>query len=205
MIILCRKYRAVTLIELLIVISIIAIISVTGFVSYQRNKAKSILEGSQGEISSMIKLAQSYALGGKTQSGIKPCGYGFRFLDNTGKADFTDYEIFYKTPIAGSDCANTNMNSFVTVESGTLSNGAVLSNFDNNVAETEIYFSIPFGKMFIIDGSGNYVQVSEVGTDVGSVTNDFVTVYQIEYPVGSGDFKFVGVKPGGYIKEYDPS
>lgn len=195
-----KKYKAFTLIELLIVIAIIGIMSSVIFVSINSNKSAARLQTAQREVSSAIKLAQAYALQGKNQeypvgSGtfITPCGYGFRFTDTT------NYEIFYNMPGSGiQDCAWKNgrwqdrqwqnVGQTPRAETFTLKNGVTLSspaigNLNNN--DTEIYFTVPHAEMFGKDGN-QY-----------PLTREFV----FNYGGVGGTTKKITINRGGFVTE----
>ncbi|MDZ4385463.1 MAG: prepilin-type N-terminal cleavage/methylation domain-containing protein [Candidatus Moranbacteria bacterium] len=128
-------YKGVTFMELLVVIAIIGIMGSVGLVSLQSSKLDARLKAAQGELVASIRLAQSYALQGKTQDGAAPCGYGFRF------ASQTDYSIFYRTPDAGGcNPASPRHNA----ESFVLKDGVQIDPADVN---QEIYFTVPFGNI----------------------------------------------------------
>ncbi|MFA7209733.1 MAG: type II secretion system protein [Parcubacteria group bacterium] len=130
-----QNYKGVTLIELLVVIAIIGIMSGVGLLSLQPSKLDARLKAAQGEVAAAIRLAQSYALQGKTQDGAAPCGYGFQFTSQT------DYRIFYRIPNAG-DCNPTS--SRYNAESFVLKDGVEIDPVDVN---QEIYFTVPFGNI----------------------------------------------------------
>lgn len=181
-----RKYKAFTLVELMAVVAIIGIITAAGFVSLQSGKNSAALQTAQRQVASEIKLAQSYALQGKTQGGATPCGYGFRFTDSA------HYEIFYNP---GTDCDTLNNGSdasylhyksgvSASAESGSLGNGVVLKDVSGSAftsAATEIYFTVPRGDMY--DSSG---------TGFASKLFDFSD--------GSGT-KSITINPGGSVSE----
>lgn len=131
--------RGFTLLELMVVIGIIGIMTGIGLVSLVPAKKNIALKTAQDEVTSAIKLAQSYALQGKSISGVSDiCGYGFRFIDPPIAGDpIVDYEIFYYK--AGADCTGGKTES--TVESQDLKNGVSLTS--PVVANTKIYFGIP--------------------------------------------------------------
>jgi len=128
-------YKGVTFMELLVVIAIIGIMGSVGLVSLQSSKLDARLKAAQGEVAASIRLAQSYALQGKTQAGAAPCGYGFRFTSQT------DYQIFYRTP-AASVCnpasPRHNAESFVLKDGGEI---------DQSDVNQEVYFTVPFGNI----------------------------------------------------------
>ena len=161
-----RKLKAFSLAELLIVIAIIGIMSVVGFVSLSANKTHANLTTAQREVASAIKLAQSYALQGKAQGGSTPCGYGFRFTNPT------NYEVFYNTPASGTTCDQDNaVVAYLhfktsapvsqTAETGSLKNNVTLTGIAD-YAETEVYFTVPFGRIY--DGAGAALSVDKILT-----------------------------------------
>lgn len=174
-----NKYHGFTLTELMMVISIMAIMGGVGLVSLQSSKVNTRLRAAQREVAAAIKQAQSYALQGKMQGAAKVCGYGVRF-----NGDTSTYEIFYKIPVSSKTCttADTDYTSHENVEILKLENGVVLSS--PVVANTEIYFAIPFGQIF--DSSGS---------SFNSSTMTF------EYPAGSGVTKSIEINSHGNITE----
>lgn len=145
-----KRYAAATLVELLVVIAIIGILAGVSVVSLQSAKTSSRLKAAQREVASQIKLAQSYALQGRAQGGVVPCGYGFRFKDND------EYEIFYNPKLLNCSSVANHYDSAISqsFESQTLNNGVKLSNPDpTNIAKTEIYFTVPHGNIYDYTGA----------------------------------------------------
>lgn len=191
-----QKHRAFSLIELLTVIAIIGIISAVAFVSLNSNKSASRLKTAQREVTSTIKLAQTYALQGKTQGGVTPCGYGFRFKDTS---NIINYEVFYNPPgPEPQDCAWKNdrwqdrkwqnVGQTPPAETFALKNGVTLSSpaissLNNN--DTEIYFTVPHAEMFNKDG----------------IQYPSAQVLEFNYGGAGGTTKTITINPGGYITE----
>jgi prepilin-type N-terminal cleavage/methylation domain-containing protein len=167
-----QHYKAVSLMEVLVVIAIIGIMTTVGFVSLDSGKSQAKLQAAQREIASVIKLTQSYALQGKVApDGATPCGYGIRF--DPADSSKMSYEIFYNTWTTGgwgyTDC--TNMNADLNTrhwrngtphsqifQSFTLKDGVILSTSPDiyaggNPNITEIYFTIPVGNIYGYDGN----------------------------------------------------
>lgn len=179
-----KKHPAFTLIELLIVIGIIGIMSVVGIVSLGSGKSKLKLQSAQREVAATIKLAQSYALQGKTQNGATPCGYGFR-LDPNDSTDKKKYEIFYN---AGPNCdqknsdpnyrhyRNGNPDPSGIAESHELGNGVKLKApniYSGDPNTTELYFTIPHAKMY--NNTGNdFTFAPDFEFDLGGVSKSMV-------------------------------
>lgn len=171
--------------ELLAVIAIIGIMSAVGFVSLNSNKTNTKLQTAQREVSSIIRLTQSYALQGKAQGGNTPCGYGFRFTSASG------YEIFYNSASdLGVACDTGNaspanrqfiVSTSQTAETGSLKNNVTLSGVADYTT-TEIYWTMPFGNMF--NGTGAVFAADKI----------FILSL-------SGNNKTVTVSPGGGIAE----
>jgi len=85
-----KNLKGFTLLELIVVIAIIGIMTSVGLVSLVPAKKQIALKTAQNEVTSAIKLAQSYALQGKSIQGVSDiCGYGFEFTDRS------NYRIFY--------------------------------------------------------------------------------------------------------------
>lgn len=177
-----KYYRAVTLVEMMVVIAIIGIITGVTIVSFQSGKSSSRLQAAQREVAATIKLAQSYALQGKAQGGVTPCGYGFRFSDSS------HYEIFYN-PSGGSTCEAKNNDpsqrqwidagSTPAAESLELNNGVTLS---SSVLNTQIYFTVPHANEY--NSAGNLYASSQ------TLTFNF-----------SGTTKTITINPGGHVDE----
>lgn len=155
-----KNYSGVTLAELMVTISIIALISAMAIFSLNSARTSGKIESAQRELSSEMGLAKTYALQGKIQGSSTPCGYGIRF-ENNG----TNYFIFYNpvSLMGGKTCeeANTDSNtSYRTYQTGsgtlnskTLSGGAKLSGSSyplpaGELQNAEIYFTVPHGKVF---------------------------------------------------------
>lgn len=176
-----RRYKAVTLVELLVVISIIGILAGVSAVSLQSARNFSRLKAAQREVASQIKLAQSYALQGRAQSGVTPCGYGFRFK-NDG-----EYEVFYnpKSPSCSSVANHYDSAISQSFESQLLSNGVKLFSPDPAAVggnETEIYFTVPHGSIY------DYAGATPIIDNV------------LTFRLGSSD-KTITISPGGKITE----
>lgn len=152
-----KKYKAVSLLELMTVIAIIAIMTGMGIVSFQGSRTTSKLQAAQREVASTIKLAQSYALEGRTQAGgaglpAAPCGYGVRFNTNT------QYVIYYNLKPGGTTCEarhlNANFRRYINniwsrvMQTGELQNGVTRVGPPNNPNEVDVYFTVPFANMF---------------------------------------------------------
>ena len=136
----------------MVILAIIVIMTGVSIVSLSPSRRYQALKAAQDEVTASIKLAQSYALQGRTVSGIsRVCGYGFKFTNET------DYQIFYYT--AGDDCADAK--SEQEIEEAKLGNGVKLQS--PGEADTLIYFSIPnasvsgagSGQTFVFDLAGD--------------------------------------------------
>lgn len=162
-----RYYNGMTLMELLVVIAIVGIMGSVGFASLRSSSDDARLKAAQGEVAAAIRLAQSYALQGKTQNGAAPCGYGFRFSSRTA------YGIFYRIPGAGGcdpTSARNNAEAFV------LNNGVQV---DPDSVGKEIYFTVPFGNAsgagirdFILTYPNASVDKTVTVNSVGSVVEN---------------------------------
>lgn len=180
-----KKHKAFSFIEVMVIVAIIAIMSAVGLASLQSAKSVSRLKTAQREVAATIKLAQSYALQGKMQNGVTPCGYGFRFTDAT------NYEIFYNTVGNYSDCEDRNgqangrrwfngaPNLSVSAETYALKNGVSLN---SDINSTEMYFTVPHGNIYDRTGSpypaAQTFQFSFLGSD-----------------------KTITINPGGFVTE----
>jgi prepilin-type N-terminal cleavage/methylation domain-containing protein len=161
--------KAFSLIELMIVMAIIGILSVVIIAGLTSSRSSTRLKSAQREVASVIRLAQSYALQGKTQNGITPCGYGFRFAGGNE----TDYEIFYNTPASGGvatcDALNGNPSGRQYIASGSLQaeNYALKDSVrrsGGNPSAYELYFTVPHAKAY--DTSGSEITASPIAIDL---------------------------------------
>ena len=136
------EYAGFSLVELLVVIAIMSIMTVIGFALLSSSKSDARLKAAQREVSATIKLAQSYALQGRKQGDMAPCGYGFRF--DPSDSERKKYEIFYRLPGGAGGCStpagNTQMAYF------NLNNVVFLAD-PVDLENTEMYFAIPFAGM----------------------------------------------------------
>lgn len=119
------KKNGFTLLEVMVIIAIIGIMSAVGIVSLSSSRKMMALKASQDEVASAIKLAQSYALQGRINSGTKPDGYGFEFAGGDDKT----YRIFAYTVSPASQA---------TIETKELKNG--VTKFSPIDANTRIEF-----------------------------------------------------------------
>ncbi|MFZ2975680.1 MAG: type II secretion system protein [Candidatus Moraniibacteriota bacterium] len=147
-----KNEQGFTLLELIVVVAIIGIMTSVGLVSLSSSKRQTAIKTAQDEVTSAIKLAQSYALQGKIPaSGDVACAYGFEFLDNSPNSE---YQIFYYRKV-GSSCDTGNK---FEVERNNLKNGvSLVSPFSSSSA---IYFNIPSadmipssGRVLVLDSS----------------------------------------------------
>lgn len=85
-----------TLVEIMMVVIIIGIMSATSFLFFENSRATVNLDISQRHLAAAIKLAQSYAIQGRTQivndEQKLPCGYGVYFFSKN------EFAIFYSLP-----------------------------------------------------------------------------------------------------------
>jgi prepilin-type N-terminal cleavage/methylation domain-containing protein len=145
-----KKKRGMTLVELVVVMSIIAIFVALSFYSFQNSRVGARLDRAQSEVSATIKLAQSYALQGRVQTGEIVCGYGFRFKNDS------DYEIYYtglnsSDYPSGCDSQNGNLNYrrynndgySGSVEEYSLTDGT--TSIDS---ATDIFFTLPHANAY---------------------------------------------------------
>jgi prepilin-type N-terminal cleavage/methylation domain-containing protein len=131
------KLTGFTLVEIMVVISILAIMTLVSFASLSSSKKNVALRSAQREVASAIRIAQSYALQGKWPSGAASvCGYGFRFETTS------QYRIFYFSKTGGV----CDINNQTISESQALQGGVVLSSPNNSLSTTtRVYFNIPNG------------------------------------------------------------
>lgn len=162
--ILSTDRQGFTFLELMIIISIIGIMTSAGLVSLNSSKKHFALKTAQNEVAAAIKLAQSYALQGRSFQDKKVCGYGFRFAETT-----TKYRIFVYYPrLSDGDCSNTTGSP---VEDQYLKNGVLLSSPTNFENDTRIYFSVPSAE---VSGAGvGSTFTLTVGTGSSAKSKDF--------------------------------
>ena len=154
-----KKYRATTFLELIIYMSITAILSAAAFVGYQNSKSNAKLAAAQAEVASTIKTAQNYALQGKIQPGETVCGYGFGFV-----AGLEEYKIYYISLDRANfpdGCGEQNNDPayrqlhfgfYGIVESYKLPEDVFLDNTATSISDTNIFFDIPNGNIYKEDG-----------------------------------------------------
>ena len=145
-------YRSNTLIELLVVISIILILATAtlGLSSLNTTRASLKMEQAEKELASAIKLAQTYALQGKTQNGATPCGYGVHFDSQQ------TYKIFYRTLVSpNTDCdqqnsADSQYRIYSTendIYSASMSSNGI-SVKDSPVTDRDVFFTVPYAEIY---------------------------------------------------------
>jgi prepilin-type N-terminal cleavage/methylation domain-containing protein len=189
-----RRYNAFTLIELMMVMAIIGIMSVVAYATLTGGRPAARLKSAQREVAAVIRLAQGYALQGKTQNGATPCGYGVSFDNNK-----TTYHIFYNffdtARFANCDVQNNdspqerrdkNPNS-TNAEDYTLKDGATLSSPNWNRAS--VFFTVPHGRIF--DYSGDEILITNPGLPP-------IWSFGIS---GLATTKSITFNPGGYLTE----
>ncbi len=137
--------KGFTLLELMIVMAIISIMVAVSIVSMTASKNTMSLRTSQDEVSSAIKLAQSYALQGRIPNvADMVCGYGFRFTTTT------HYQIFYYTK--GATCEPTDTSKYKIVEEQDLKNNVSLTSPAPG-SNSRISFDIPNGNASYVSGT----------------------------------------------------
>lgn len=184
--------KGFSLMELMMVIVIISIMTAVIIANLNSTKSNAAFQTSTREIASAIKLAQSYALQGKTEGGTTPCGFGFVFIDST------HYQIYYNTydsaysnahSLNWHDCADQNrdtnhlhfnngassgaMNSVVdsayVLPSQTTLDAVSPGSLSSNTYDTDIYFAIP------------RASASEFTQSLGSFNTTQNVVYTLKY------------------------
>lgn len=135
-----KLYKGVTLLELLIVMASIIIMTGIGFSIWQSSRGDMHLLNAQREVASAIKMAQSYALQGKTQdtgSGpFVPCGYGFYIIND---AAMNKYKIIYKK------CSDGSYADLSPSQIFQLKNGVTFGDH----LDHKIIFKVPFGDVIL--------------------------------------------------------
>jgi prepilin-type N-terminal cleavage/methylation domain-containing protein len=153
--------RGFTLLELSVVIGVICILSAVSIVSLTSSRNIVKLQAAQSELASTIKLAQSYALQGKTQGSSTPAFYGVKFFVNS-------YAVCTCTT---SGCANcSSIGDSDSVEKYSLQNGVTRS------SGNYVSFGVPHGEKY--PAGGNTVFTVQVGGKTKTVTvnsSGFVT------------------------------
>lgn len=97
------KQKSFTLVEMLIVLSIISILSVSMIINNQSNQSRNDLLNASKTLALDIRKAQNMAMNSASESGEVPCGYGIMFYNNPV---LNQYLSFYETmDVPGSDCA----------------------------------------------------------------------------------------------------
>lgn len=86
----CRNLTGFTLIEMLVVISIIGMLSALTMVNYKERENKSRTEAQAQKFASILKQAQSMALAGETVEGVRPTGFGIYIINSTSYVLFAD-------------------------------------------------------------------------------------------------------------------
>ncbi len=123
--------KAFTLLELMIVCSIIGIMTAAIIVSLINSQIKKEVEIEARIVAAAIREAQNYALTGKTtQAGDLPCKY--RFTSNSGDGSYK-IRYYYHTN-ANSDCGNERIYAVYS-----------LKNKVSFAASRDFYFTVPHG------------------------------------------------------------
>lgn len=126
-----------TFIELMIVIAIMGIAATAAVMSMDSARSEAALQSATRQVTSAIRLAQSYALQGKMENGSPVCGFGVK-IDSSNK-----YEIYYDALKSSSiDCGSQTDNSTATDSSYVLPSQV---SFDSNSVanSTAVYFQAP--------------------------------------------------------------
>ena len=156
-----KSVRAFTLIELLIVISIVGAISAVVLTSFGSGQTRRELEVGAREFATVIREAQNYALSGKKlPGGGDPCVFGITWGG-------TSYDIIYK------DEAGCGSASVTTLSSHTLQRGVVFL-----TASSSFFFTLPHANLSPVPGGGSYGITLRKGSQSQTVcvyTNGSVT------------------------------
>jgi prepilin-type N-terminal cleavage/methylation domain-containing protein len=177
-----KKQHGFTLVELMISLAILSTMTVVSIVSIRSSRTDSSLAAAQREVTAAIKLAQSYALQGKMQNSVTPCGYGLRFKT------MEKYEIYYNLlPSTESSCDEYNKDSshlkFISAaeskvaQSFDLNNDITLNSTPHPATNpAEVYFTVPraeikgslpldikFVPRGVTDGTGKKITVGRGG------------------------------------------
>jgi prepilin-type N-terminal cleavage/methylation domain-containing protein len=145
--------KGMTLLELTVSMAIIAIMSAIGITLLSSSKDVIKLKDAQTEVATAIKVAQGYALQGKTQSNTV-CGYGIRF------ASESTYRIFYNSLIgSNTDCNAQNKDDYscrqwrnesIDIENiMSLPRGVTLPDYAN----AKLFFDLPHANIYSNNGN----------------------------------------------------
>ena len=172
-----NKNKGFTFLEVMVTISVIAILSSIGLVSLTSSKSVTRLKNAQSEVAATIKMAQSYALQGKKPTSGTACGYGFQF---TGSGTYRIYYNPLNTSLF-SDCNAQNLDvgyrhnivSSQEVEPLSLPAGVMLKS--PAFAVTGIFFDVPHANAYSSSGAnfGGFTLVfglSGSGSDERTIT-----------------------------------
>lgn len=156
-----------TLVELIVIIALIGIMSIVSIASLKGVQSNTNLKSAQREVAAAIKLAQSYALEGKTQlnpitSNVEtPCGYGFLF-NTPAKTTYFIYYNFHAAAEASCASQNTKQAYRHFRSSAPVSYRIANFNLPRNVSsiqvnnnDTDVYFTVPNGQVYGSDGGVN--------------------------------------------------
>lgn len=185
------KLSGFTFLELVIIISIIGIGASVAIVSLNSSKSYAKLKAAQADTATAIKMAQSFALQGKTQSGEKACGYGFRFTDNQ------NYEIFYVKldqsvhDSCGEQNGDANYRKWINDTDSPSSEiynlaGEVSVKNPADIDNARIFFDIPHANIF--NGKDGILLYAPMAIE-------------FEYPPDSGNTKSITINELGSITE----
>lgn len=167
-----------SLIELLVSISIIALISVVFMVNYHSTNKRSELNVAKQKLASDIRLAQNYSLGSKTYDGVNTPsgGWGVHFV-----TDASDYIIFAD---GGVVIADPNGNHVYDVgediETKTLPAGVTISSL--SPADTfDIVFFPPNPDIYIYGRDVFDLQAAEATIDIKENINNSTATVTVNY------------------------
>ncbi|MCD6149636.1 prepilin-type N-terminal cleavage/methylation domain-containing protein [bacterium] len=133
--------KAVTFIELVIVVAIVGIMTSVLLVSTSGSRTDKALEAAAREVAAMIREAQNYALTGK-DAGAGCNSYVFAYTDATNS-----YSV-------NNGC---NINNSYTLKNGIVFNSGVSGSFN---------FSAPYGACSVVLGAPENIALSKSGKTI---------------------------------------
>jgi|GEM_PF-857429 len=167
------SYFAFTLIEVLVVMSIISISTALTLVSFSGYRTERHLERASREVASALREAQSYALSGRSVAGESNCWIGLNI-----PALGASYAIINNS-LSGGTCSVNSTISGYTLRNGVLFTAITVGG--TGYTSSTAAFTLPRGEMLYYNGAG-MVTLSSVFRI--SLAKDGDTRYICVYPTG---------------------